>query len=59
MLVSAGLLKHLPTCCDSTQTAPRRHDFDIGIQQLLRRLEIMRHDSLDEFTNARELLSGR
>jgi hypothetical protein len=45
----------LPTCCDATQAAARRHDFDIGVEQLFGRLEIMRHDCLDELTYAREL----
>ena len=55
LLVSARLLKYLPTRCDATKGAARRHRFDIGIEQLFRRLEIMCGDSLDELTCPGEL----
>jgi hypothetical protein len=55
LLVSARLLKHLPARRDATKAAARRHRFDIGIEELRRRLELMRRDSLDELTRAGEL----
>src|SRR5262245_43417572 len=55
LLVSTRLLKHLPAGCDAAKGAARRHGFDIGIEQLFRRVEIMGHDSLDEPTCAGEL----
>ena len=38
LFVSARLLKHLPARRDATKAAARRHRFDIGIDQLLRRV---------------------
>jgi len=54
LLVSARLLKHLPARGDTTKGAARCHGFDIGIEELLRCLEIMRRNSLDELTCAGE-----
>ncbi len=54
LLVSARLLKHLPPRRDTTEGAARCHGFDIGIEELFRRLEIMRRDGLDELTCAGE-----
>jgi hypothetical protein len=38
LLVSARLLEHLPARGDTTKGAARRHGFDIGIEELFRRL---------------------
>ncbi len=50
LLVSASLLKHLPACWNATKSAAWRHGFYIGIEQLLRCLEIMRRDGFNELT---------
>jgi hypothetical protein len=55
LLVSACLLKHLPARCDATKAAAWRHSFDIGIEQLFCRVQVMRDDSLDELSCAGEL----
>jgi hypothetical protein len=54
LLVSARLLKHLPTRCDATKSAARRHGLDIGMQELFRCLKIMRRHRLDELTRTGE-----
>jgi hypothetical protein len=55
LLVSARLLKHLPARCDATKAAAWRHSFDIGIEQLFGRVQVMGDDSLDELACADEL----
>jgi hypothetical protein len=55
LLVSARLLKHLSARCDATKGAARRHGFDLRVEQLFGRVEIMRRDSLYELTCTGEL----
>ena len=55
LLVSARLLKHSPARHDASKGVARRHGLDIGIEQLVRRLEIMRRDSFEKPTCAGEL----
>jgi hypothetical protein len=55
LLVSARLLKHLSASRDATKGAAWRHSFDIGIEQPLGRVQVMRDDSLDELACAGEL----
>jgi hypothetical protein len=55
LLVSARLLKHLPARCDAAKTAAWRHSFDIGIEQLFGRVQVMRDDGLYELARAGEL----
>src|SRR5262245_26521608 len=52
LLVSARLLKRVLAGCDATKSAARRHGFDIGIEQLCGRVEVMRDNSLDELACA-------
>ena len=54
LLVAARFLEHLSACCDATKGVARRDGFDIGVEQLFRRLEIVRHDCLGELTCAGE-----
>jgi Bacterial transcriptional activator domain len=55
LLVSGRLLKHLPACSDATKGAAGRHGLDVGVEELLRRVQIMCDDSLDELSCAGEL----
>jgi hypothetical protein len=55
LLVSARLLKNLPARCDAMKGAAWRHGFDIGIEQLFGRVQVMRDNSLDELACAGEL----
>jgi hypothetical protein len=55
LLVSARLLKHLPARCDATKGAARRHGFDILIEELLGRVQVMRDDRFDKLACAGEL----
>ncbi len=50
LLVSAGLQKHLPARRDAPKGAAWSHRFDIGIQELLGRVQVMCDDSLDELS---------
>jgi len=54
-LVAARLLEHLPTRCDAMKRVARRHGLDIGVEQFLRCVEIVRRNGLDELTCAGEL----
>jgi hypothetical protein len=54
LLVSARLFKHLSARCDASKGAARGHGFDIGIEQLFGRVQVMRDDSLDELACASE-----
>lgn len=51
-LVSARLLKHLPARRDATKGPARGNGLDTGVEELFRRLEIMRRNSFDELTCA-------
>ena len=55
LLVSDRLLQGVPARCEAMKRAARRHGFDIGVEHLFGRLEVVRDDSLHELTRTGEL----
>lgn len=55
LLIADRLSKHVAASGDAAKAPARRHRFDVGIEELLRRVQVVRDHCLDERPSAIEL----